>query len=60
MAAGKSEKGQEQAREDPAAMDIGSRSFHIRLPRLLISILYASPRSCNELASPGTLERTAP
>jgi len=52
MAAGKSEQGQEQAREDPVTMGISSRSFHVGLPGLFHSILYAYPRSCNELASP--------
>src|SRR5713226_2898131 len=33
---------------------MGIRSFesHVRPPRLLLSILYVSPLSCNELANP--------
>ena len=50
--ADKRENRKEQDREDPAAFEIWYRSSHVRFPRLLVSILYASPRSCNELANP--------
>src|SRR5712664_1221802 len=48
----KYDKGKERTQEHPAAKEVRSSVVHVRLPRLLLSILYASRRSCNELASP--------
>jgi hypothetical protein len=48
----KREKAQKQGRERPAAKGLCSSVVHIRLPRVLLSILYVLRPSCNELAKP--------
>jgi hypothetical protein len=59
----KSDKGEERTQEHPATEEVRFIVLHIRLPRLLLSILYASSRPCNELARPkyprknGTMKR---
>src|SRR6267142_5017467 len=49
-------KGKEKKREgtekSPAPVGSCCSIFHARLPGLLLSILYGSSRSCNELANP--------
>jgi len=50
--AGEHGKEKKQTRENPAPKGHCSSVFHVSFPRLLLSILYASPRPCNELANP--------
>ncbi len=48
----KNDKRDEWTQEHLATKEVRTSVLHVRLPRLLFSILYASPRSCNELARP--------
>ena len=45
-------KRDEETKENPAVEGSCFSVFHARLPGLLLSILYGSSRSCNELANP--------